>query len=416
MFEEPLRGEPERLPTGFNVPVLVDRDLKVIAGHGRVLACRLLGWSEVPTIALEHLSEAQARAFMIADNRLTENSVWDDHLLAEHLKELSVLELDFNLEATGFEMGEIDLRIENLNSELQTKEDPADTMSPSTDAPAVTRTGDVWKLEDQTVCCGNAVNKHSYETLMGKKKAAMMFADFPYNLPIAGNVSGFGTNHHREFPMASGEMSANQFTAFLTDTCICAARHTVPGAVLFGCMDWRHFVELRTAGNAAQLELLNVCVLAKSSAGMGSLYRSQYELVFVFRNGCKSHRNNIQLGRFGRDRSNLWHYSGAAGLRASEEGNLIALHPTVKPVAMIADAIMDVSSRGDIVLDPFLGSGTTIIAAERTGRRCYGIEMDPLYVDTTIRRWQVYTRGTARHASGRTFNEIEAEVRDSHAK
>jgi DNA modification methylase len=181
-------------------------------------------------------------------------------------------------------------------------------------------------------------------------------------------------------------------------------------------MDWRHFVELHAAGRAAQLELLNVCVWAKSSAGMGSLYRSQHELVFVFRNGRESHRNNIQLGRFGRDRSNLWNYSGAAGLRASEEGNLIALHPTVKPVAMIADAIMDVSARGDIVLDPFLGAGTTIIAAERTGRRCYGIEMDPLYVDTTIRRWQAHTRGTARHASGRTFNEMEAEVKNSHAK
>ena len=216
--------------------------------------------------------------------------------------------------------------------------------------------------------------------------------------------------------MASGEMSANQFTAFLTNTCSYAARHTVPGAILFCCMDWRHFVELHAAGKAAQLELLNVCVWAKSSAGMGSLYRSQHELVFVFRNGRESHRNNIQLGRFGRDRSNLWSYSGAAGLRASEEGNLIALHPTVKPVAMIADAIMDISARGDIVLDPFLGAGTTIIAAERTGRRCYGIEMDPLYVDTTIRRWQAYTRGTARHASGRTFNEMEAEVKNSHAK
>jgi hypothetical protein len=401
---------------GFNVPILVDHHLKIIAGHGRVMACRQLGWTEVPAITLEHLTEAQARAFMIADNRLTENSVWDDRLLAEQLKELSVLELDFNLETTGFEMGEIDLRIENLNSDIQAEEDPADTMSLSTDAPAVTSAGDVWKLEEQTVLCGNAVNKHSFETLLGKKKASMVFADFPYNLPIAGNVGGFGANHHREFPMASGEMGPNQFTAFLADTCTHSARHTAPGAVLFGCMDWRHFVELHTAGKAAQLELLNVCVWAKSSAGMGSLYRSQHELVFVFRNGREGHRNNIQLGRFGRDRSNLWSYPGAARLRASEEGNLIALHPTVKPVAMIADAIMDVSSRGDIVLDPFLGAGTTVIAAERTGRRCYGIEMDPLYVDTTIRRWQSYTRGIARHASGRTFNEMEAEAKDSHAK
>ena len=347
--------------------------------------------------------EAQARAFMIADNRLTENSVWDDDLLAEQFKELSVLELDFNLEATGFEMGEIDLRIENLNSELRAKEDPADTISLSTNGPAVSRGGDFWELGDHRVFCGNALDDDSYAALMGKEKGAVVFADLPYNLPIVNNVSGFGSNQHRNFVMASGEMSASEFIVFLTNACANAARHTVLGSVIFCCIDWRHFVELHAAGQEARLNLLNVCVWAKSSAGMGSLYRSQYELVFVFRNGRERHRNNVQLGRFGRDRSNLWNYPGAAGLRASEEGNLIALHPTVKPVAMIADALMDVSSRGDIVLDPFLGSGTTIIAAERTGRRCYGIEMDPLYVDTTIRRWQAHTRGTARHASRRTF-------------
>jgi hypothetical protein len=210
--------------------------------------------------------------------------------------------------------------------------------------------------------------------------------------------------------MARGEMSKGEFTKFLAAVFTLLARYSLPGSVHFLCMDWRHQSEMLTAGSSVYTELKNLCVWVKDSAGMGSLYRSAHELVFVFKNGKEPHRNNVQLGRFGRDRTNIWKYPGAAGLRRSDEGNLLALAATPKPVAMVADAIMDVSARGDIVLDSFLGSGTTVIAAERTGRRCYGIEIDPLFVDTAIRRWEAWTRDHARHAaSGMTFEEVAAE-------
>lgn len=394
---------------GFSVPVIVDSNLKVIIGHGRILAAQQAGLSEIPTIMIEYLTEAQARALMIADNRLTEIAAWDEQLLAEQLRDLSLMDLDFNIEVTGFEMGEIDLRIEGLESGAASERDAADDL-PAALGPVISCAGDLWRLGPHLIYCGSALDTESHIKLLGREKAAMVFTDPPYNVRIGGNVSGFGAVRHREFVMASGEMSREEFTAFLTTTCMLLARYSAPGAIHFYCIDWRHLVELHDASRDVQFDLLNICVWAKSTAGMGSFYRSQHEFVFVFRSGRGRHRNNIQLGRFGRNRSNLWTYPGAVGLRSSEEGNLVALHPTVKPVALIADAIMDVSSRGDIVLDPFLGSGSTVIAAERTGRRCYGIEIDPAYVDVAIRRWQAYTRDQARHAtSGRTFEEIAAE-------
>jgi DNA modification methylase len=355
---------------------------------------------------------------MIADNRLTENSVWDDRLLAEQLKDLAVLDLDFSLEATGFEMGEIDLRIESLTSEAEEEDDPADAIPAATNVPAVSRAGDLWVLGQHRVFCGSALDESSYETLMGKKKAAMVFTDPPYNVPIEGNVSGLGAIHHREFAMASGEMNEAEFTGFLLRSCSLLASHSASGSIHFICMDWRHMAEVLSAGRQAYTELKNLCVWAKDNAGMGSFYRSQHELVFVFKSGAEHHRNNIQLGQFGRNRSNVWRYPGANSFsRSGDEGNLLALHPTVKPVALVADAIMDCSARGDVVLDNFLGSGTTVMAAERTGRRCYGLEIDPLYIDTIVRRWQAYTGDSARHvASGRSFNEIAMEVTERHAE
>jgi DNA modification methylase len=398
---------------GFNCPALIDANLKVIAGHGRVMACKLLGWREVPTISLDHLSEAQARAFMIADNKLSDNSTWDDQLLAEHLSELSLLDLDFDLEVTGFEMGDIDFRIESLSQEQGCEDDPADVLPAEIAGPAVSRPGDLWLLGPHRVYCGSALDAASYVVLMRREKAAMVFTDPPYNVRIGGNVSGFGKIRHREFAMASGEMSAEEFTDFLIGACRHLSNYATTGSVHFLCVDWRHMGELLAAGHQVYTELKNVCVWAKESAGMGSLYRSQHELIFVFKCGRGSHRNNVQLGQFGRNRSNLWRYPGATGLRSGEEGNLLALHPTVKPVAMIADAIMDVSARSDIVLDSFLGSGSTVIAAERTGRHCYGIEIDPLYTDVIVRRWQTWTRDHARHArTGRYFDELDAEARN----
>jgi hypothetical protein len=235
-------------------------------------------------------------------------------------------------------------------------------------------------------------------------------------VPIEGHVSGLGAIHHRPFPMASGEMDKATFAAFLSRATQNLATFSVDGSIHFICMDWRHLEELLAAGRDAYGELKNLCIWVKDNGGMGSLYRSQHELVLVFKHGRNGHRNNVQLGQFGRNRSNVWHYPGANSFaRCSEEGNLLVLHPTVKPIAMVADAILDCSARGDIVLDGFLGSGTTVIAAERTGRRCYALELDMGYVDTAVRRWQVLTGGSARHAAnGRSFDDLarEAEVVD----
>jgi hypothetical protein len=328
------------------VPVLVDADLNVIAGHGRLLACRELGWTEVPTLRLDHLTAAQARAFMIADNRLTEIGGWDDRLLAQQLKDLSLLGLDFSLELTGFEMGEIDLRIAALEDmPEQADDDPADAVPELPTRPPLSKSGDLWLLGPHRVLCGNALDPAAFAALMGKERAAMVFTDPPYNVPIDGHASGLGAIHHRPFPMAAGEMDRAGFTAFLSQACRNLAAFSAGGSIHYVCMDWRHLDELLAAGRDAYAELKNLCVWVKYNGGMGSLYRSQHELVFVFKQGRGSHRNNIQLGQFGRNRSNVWHYPGVNSFaRSTAEGNLLALHPTVKPVAMVADTILDCSA------------------------------------------------------------------------
>jgi DNA modification methylase len=402
---------------GFIVPILTDRNGKTIAGHGRVLAARALGMTEVPTVCLDHLTSAEARAFLIADNKLTENATWDDQLLAQQLKELSLLGLDFSLEITGFEMGEIDLRIASLEETPAQGDDPADVLPEGSAGPPVSKLGDLWLLGHHRLLCGSALDTLAFSALMGQEHAAIVFTDPPYNVEIDGNVSGLGAIHHRPFPMAVGEMDKAEFTAFLGQALRNMAAFSAAGSLHYICMDWRHIEELLTAGAEAYGELKNLCVWAKDNAGMGSLYRSQHELVFVFKQRGGAHRNNVQLGQFGRNRSNVWHYPGVNSFaRCGEEGNLSALHPTVKPVALVADAILDCTERGGIVLDAFLGSGTTVIAAERTGRRCYAMELDPVYVDTAIRRWQALTGGKAHHAAGgRLFDDLagEAEATDA---
>jgi len=396
---------------GFNVPLLVDARLQVIAGHGRLLACKLLGITQVPVIRLDHLSEQQKRAFIIADNRLTENSEWDDRLLGEQLKVLSEAELDFDLEVIGFEMSEIDLFIENFAPATEAGADSADVIPDSGASPHVTQGDGCWILDRHRVYCGDARNEFAYSAVMQGRRAEMVFTDPPYNVPIDGYVTGFGKIHHPEFAVASGEMSAAEFTKFLRNIFEHLARNSADGALLFICMDWRHTEEMLSAAHAVYSEFKNLCVWVKENAGQGSLYRSQHELVFIFKNGKKAHRNNIQLGQYGRYRTNVWNYRRVNSLsRTTEEGSLSLLHPTIKPVELVADAILDCTARGDIVLDAFLGSGTTLIAAERVGRACYGIELDPHYVDTIVRRWQAFTGQTAvQESTGRTFNEIEEE-------
>jgi DNA modification methylase len=398
------------------VPVLIDGSSQVIAGHGRIQAAQLLGLRELPTICVEHLTEAQAKAFAIADNKLTENSTWNADLLGQQLKALSEVELDFDLEATGFEMAEIDLLIEGLSPAIGSGADFADEL-PDAVEQSVSQPNDLWVLGHHTILCGDSRDSRSYSLLMDGHQADLVFTDPPYNVRIVGHATGLGAIHHQNFPMASGEMSEGEFTDFLALLFSHLCHHTVHGSLHYVFMDWRHAREILTAGKQVYAELKNVIVWVKDNGGMGSLYRSQHELIFLFKNGKDRHQNNVQLGQFGRYRTNVWNYPGINSFsRSTKEGNLLALHPTVKPVALVADAIMD-SARGDVVLDPFLGSGTTVIAAERTGRICRGIELDPRYLDTAIRRWQKFTGLFATHAaSGRTFNEIEQEGASEHKR
>jgi len=391
---------------GFNAPILIDKNKQIVAGHGRYEAAKLLGYERVPAILLDHLTETQAKAYMLADNQLTDRSSWDDAALALHLKELSELALDFDIEAIGFEPPEIDFRIQSLDTGEEV--DTADEFDAAA-GPAVSLVGDLWLLNKHRLYCGSALDAMGYDAILGSTKAAIVFTDPPYNVKIDGHVCGNGETKHREFAMASGEMTEDEFTLFLTKTLEFASSHTAPGALIYVCMDWRHMGEVLAAGRATCCDLLNLCVWVKRNGGLGSFYRSMHELVFVFRNGKQAHLNNVQLGRFGRNRTNVWNYPGANGFVRKGKERTLELHPTVKPIALVSDAILDTTKRGDIVLDPYLGSGTTILAAERTDRCCSGIEIDPLYVDTAIRRWESITGYRARHISGKTFAELKAE-------
>jgi DNA modification methylase len=393
---------------GFTNPVLIDAGGGVIAGHGRIEAANLLGMEEVPTIRLDQMSEAQKRAYVLADNKLAENAGWDRELLALELQYLEELELDFDVTITGFETAEIDLLIGEL--EVSQKADRADQV-PAVDASsaAVTRLGDLWLLGKHRLLCSDATKAESFERLLDGAQAQMVFTDPPYNVPIDGNVCGSGAIRHREFMMATGEMSEAQYTSFLTPSFRHLADHSVDGSIHYICIDWRHLFEILSASRAVYSELKNVCVWNKTNAGMGSLYRSKHELVFVFKHGTGKHINNVELGRFGRNRTNVWDYVGVNSLHPGRLDDL-AMHPTVKPVALVADAIRDCSHRDAIVLDSFAGSGTTLVAAHKTGRRGYLIELDPVYVDVTVKRFEQLTGETAIHAdTGRSFDEMREQ-------
>lgn len=393
---------------GWTYPLLVDEDGVVLAGGGRLEAAKKLDLKEIPVIAITDLSDAEKRALVLADNKIAANAGWDRKLLAAELGELAVLlpecNLNLDLDITGFEPAEIDILLgDRIDPEAEVPEE-----SVKTENTAVARPGDLWRLGSHLLLCANATHASAYEKLMGNERAQMVFVDPPCTLRVSP-IQG------REFVNVSGEKTPGQVLDFSSKWMSLAAQYSIDGSIHYVCIDWRHLIEVSTAGSEVYDELKNVVVWNKTNAGPGSLYRSQHELIFVFKRGCVPHVNNVELGRHGRNRSNVWTYPGVNAFRAGQLDDL-SEDPTVKPIALVTDAMRDCSRRGDIILDPFMGFGTTVMAAERVGRKAFGIEIDPLYVDATIRRWQNFTKKDAILAGSQiTFDEASIRVVREHA-
>lgn len=398
---------------GFINPILVDEHNEIIAGHARLAAARLAHLPQVPVIRLEHLSTAQKKAYRIADNKLAELGTWSIENLQLEFQELEKLDLDFSLGITGFDMGDIDLILEGKEAKADPK---ANNIPFIPDNEVVTREGDIWILGEHRIICGNSLQKETLSQLMEDKKADMVFTDPPYNVKINGHVCGAGNVQHKEFKFASGEMTVEEFTQFLKTSFELLCMFSKDGSLHYICMDWRHIKEIMTAAEVYD-QFKNLCVWRKDNAGMGSFYRSQHELIFMFKHGKEPHINNVELGIHGRYRTNVWNYAGV-NTPSAENAEKRAMHPTVKPVELIKDAILDASNRGGVVLDTFLGSGSTLIAAEKAGRICYGVELEPKYVDTAIRRYEsLGEKYIAIHAaSGKTYQELLSAKRTEGGK
>jgi DNA modification methylase len=397
---------------GFVVPIVVDENRAILAGHGRHAAAKLLGLTEVPVIEVHGLSAAKKRALALADNKIAENAGWDREKLSVELSELSeiLIEEGLDITVTGFAAVEVDQIASDFEEDSS---DPADGIEPHwLNAKPVSKSGDLWALGHHRISCGDARDPNTLQCLMGSHRAAMAFLDPPYNVRIR-DIVGRGSVRHKEFAMASGEMSRDGFVEFLKGALAAAVTVSRDDAVHFVCMDWRHLGELLDASSSVYHETLNLAVWVKSNAGQGSFYRSQHELVGVFRVGDSAHLNNIELGRHGRNRSNVWQYAGVNTFRAGRMDDLKS-HPTVKPIALVCDAIKDCTRRGDVVLDTFCGSGTTILAAERVGRKAYTVEIEPRFVDVAILRWQAFSRKDAIHVpSGRSFDALVAMTNEA---
>lgn len=392
---------------GFVMPILVDESGTIIAGEARVIAARRLGMETVPVIVAQYWSPAQVRAYRLADNRLAEQAYWDRKALAIELAAIIEIE-EVPVEVLGWDTAEIDLMLDEDEASDASASDPADVQFDPSEV-AITREGDLWLLGKHRLLCGSSLDAECWLRVMGGDQAVMAFTDPPYNVPITGHVCGLGKTSHAEFAMASGEMSKPEFTGFLTRFISAMMVQVRDGGVIDVCMDWRHVGELIAAIEANGLSLINMCVWNKTNGGMGSLYRSKHELILIVKKGNASHTNNVELGKHGRYRTNVWDYAGVNTFGKTRMAD-ISSHPTVKPVALVADAIRDVSKPDEIVLDAFMGSGTTILAAERTKRRCFGIEIAPGYVDVAIRRWEAMTGlKAALDGVGQTFAEVARE-------
>jgi DNA modification methylase len=387
---------------GFTAPVLVDEADVILGGHGRVQAAQALGLDTVPTRVISGLSQADKRAYVIADNKLQLLAGWDLDLLKGEF-ELLVKD-DFDIEITGFSTAEIDLMFDDRG-----EPDPDELQAADIPDAVMTRVGDLWQLGSHRLLCGDALKAESYLAVMDGVAAQMCITDPPYNVAIDGHVCGSGKVKHKEFAMASGEMSSTEFIAFLQSALAHMSAAAASCTIFYVFMDWRHAPELLAAAHPVFGAPRQLCVWAKDNAGLGTFYRSQHELVYVFKKGDGPHINNFELGQHGRYRTNLWTYTGVNTFKGKGH-ELLALHPTVKPVSLIADAIRDCSHRKGLILDPFAGSGTILIAAERTGRHARAIELDPQYVDVGIRRWQRLTGKKAiLKVSGQTWEQVRAE-------
>lgn len=391
---------------GFVVPALVDSDGTIIAGEARIEAARRLGTKKVPVIVPDHLSKAQVKAYRLADNRLAEGGKWDEQRLSIEFVEILAMG-EVPIDVMGWETAEIDIILDQPEDQVEGN-DPADEAIEPPTSP-VSRTGDLWHLGKHRLICGSSLESDIWARLLDGAKATMAFVDPPFNVRISGHVCGLGKVQHSEFAMASGEMSRTEFVQFLVGFLEPPAKCVVDGGIIDLCMDWRQLSELLEAIDKTELSLINLCVWNKTNGSMGSLYRSKHELVLITKKGIAPHVNNVELGKHGRYRTNVWDYAGVNSFGANRMSDL-ADHPTVKPTALVADAIRDVSNHGDIVLDAFMGSGTTLLAAERTRRIGYGIEIEPGYIDVAIRRWEKMTgRAAVLAGTGQTFAEVAAE-------
>ncbi|MBN9597945.1 MAG: DNA modification methylase [Afipia sp.] len=390
---------------GQVVPLPLDATTgTLIDGHAVFDALVELGHDEIAVVVVENRSEAEIRALRLALNRVAQDAVWDDAKLRGEFEYL--ISVGFELDLSGFEAVEIDMALSiDMPTANTVEEETLDDLAPAV-GPSAAKLSDVFRLGDHLIGCGDARDAAFIRDLVRTKTVACVFTDPPYNVPIDGFVSGLGKTRHREFAMGVGEMSREEFVAFLSATVAAIKPVLVDGAILYLCMDWRHGIELCEAAALNGLQQKNLCIFVKSSPGMGSFYRSQHELVYVFKHGEGPHQNHFGLGAHGRNRSNVWQYR-SVNVFGKDRMSLLRIHPTVKPVAMIADALRDVTRRGEVVLDVFLGSGSTLIAAEETGRVCIGVELDPGYVDAAIRRWQKRTGKDAVHVvTGEVFDTI----------
>jgi len=402
---------------GFLNPIIVDKNNIIIAGHTRLKACQKLGINKVPVIKAEHLTPAQVQAYRIADNRTGEEATWNKDLLAIEIGELKDLisnnqkDNAFDISLTGFDLKELEalnnLKLSNSFNDNDKDEDEGNRIPELIESkPPITKAGDIWLLGKHKLLCGDSTNFGDVQKLMGEELANMVFTDPPYNVKVK-DIMGSGKVQHEEFAMASGEMNEEEFINFLKDIFTNIYATSKDGSIHYICMDWKHIYEIIKAGKEVFTEYKQLCIWNKDNGGMGSFYRSKHELIFVFKKGKAPHTNNFGMGEYGRYRSNVWDYpainsfagrevvTNEDGKKVSGTSKELEMHPTVKPLKMVMDAILDCSNEGELITDFFLGSGTTLIASEKTNRRCYGIEISPHYCDVIVKRWEELTGNKA---------------------